>query len=633
MNYEIIDKLNQIILSWKQYDKWSGSEGNFHWISDDYIDMIIKVHRTKSGANNVFPQNATGFACLGYPYGLTTEIPVQGGKIINDGYNVHGSGITIIGTSHGPCTKRWVFGIAIHELGHYLFGGGHSGNGVGVMGGDMYLGLAESMQLGYLNSTLVNFSSNPYTLGDITSRTSNGEILQVPITGPGEYFLISNRNKISFYDRTMLGDTARDEFDRITNYGQGIYIYHHADISNCIGDLECADGLFNWTYSGQTTPDWDSAQMMDVYEPTSIPSPLLNDKNGGTINTDGRSCNYVLPSNDKESASWFSRGKRHTPTCIDGTDRIYTNDTDYWTSRQGAGDRWDGWNIDYNQVFSPYSNPSTINWNNNQSGIFIYLESMNGTSANLNIYKVGENGMTEAQILQITPPSRPMGLKVDVTDCLDFRRYPILTWNHNMEPDMVNPISGMKRYKIYRAFDGINGVPGYYQEIADIQIRYDQPASYIDYNTYAQCSDGTAQENYRLRYRIKAIDIYESVSVYSDFVSISSYYLNRGNNDGAELLMGKPGNTEKPDVYSLNQNYPNPFNPVTRISYAIQNGGFVSLKVFDILGREVASLVNEVKTAGYYTVDFDASRLSSGIYFYKLSSGTYTNIKKMVLIK
>ncbi len=86
-------------------------------------------------------------------------------------------------------------------------------------------------------------------------------------------------------------------------------------------------------------------------------------------------------------------------------------------------------------------------------------------------------------------------------------------------------------------------------------------------------------------------------------------------------------------TYALNQNYPNPFNPTTIITYQIPKNEFVSVKIFDALGREVKTLVNEFKSQGKYSVNFDASNLSSGVYFYQLKSGDYTSIKKMVLLK
>ncbi len=92
-----------------------------------------------------------------------------------------------------------------------------------------------------------------------------------------------------------------------------------------------------------------------------------------------------------------------------------------------------------------------------------------------------------------------------------------------------------------------------------------------------------------------------------------------------------------PSVYAVSQNYPNPFNPSTKIDYELPYDGKVSILLYDISGREVGKLVNEVKTAGYYTVQFNASNLSSGMYFYRISaqgtSQNFVSTKKMVLIK
>ncbi|MCX6162221.1 MAG: T9SS type A sorting domain-containing protein, partial [Ignavibacteriae bacterium] len=88
-----------------------------------------------------------------------------------------------------------------------------------------------------------------------------------------------------------------------------------------------------------------------------------------------------------------------------------------------------------------------------------------------------------------------------------------------------------------------------------------------------------------------------------------------------------------PTTYDLSQNYPNPFNPVTTIKYQIPKDGLVKLIIYDVLGREIKILVNEIKTAGYYDIKFDASYLSSGIYFYRFYTGNYTSIKKMMVIK
>jgi hypothetical protein len=88
-----------------------------------------------------------------------------------------------------------------------------------------------------------------------------------------------------------------------------------------------------------------------------------------------------------------------------------------------------------------------------------------------------------------------------------------------------------------------------------------------------------------------------------------------------------------PQAYELNQNYPNPFNPSTAITFAIPVSGHVSLKVYDMLGREVASLVNDFQEAGTHAVRFDARGLASGIYLYRISAGNFSQVKKMTLLK
>jgi len=88
-----------------------------------------------------------------------------------------------------------------------------------------------------------------------------------------------------------------------------------------------------------------------------------------------------------------------------------------------------------------------------------------------------------------------------------------------------------------------------------------------------------------------------------------------------------------PERFSLSQNYPNPFNPVTNIEFRIAESGFVSLKIFDLLGKEVTTLVSSNLTPGFYKYDFDASGLPSGVYFYQLSAGDFTETKKLTVVK
>lgn len=94
------------------------------------------------------------------------------------------------------------------------------------------------------------------------------------------------------------------------------------------------------------------------------------------------------------------------------------------------------------------------------------------------------------------------------------------------------------------------------------------------------------------------------------------------------------GNFETtPSKYNLEQNYPNPFNPTTNILFSVPKDGFTTLKIYDVLGNEVATSFNEFVKAGFYNVAFDGSKLSSGVYFYKLTSGSYSETKRMMLVK
>ncbi len=114
-----------------------------------------------------------------------------------------------------------------------------------------------------------------------------------------------------------------------------------------------------------------------------------------------------------------------------------------------------------------------------------------------------------------------------------------------------------------------------------------------------------------LEYRLKQIDFNGQFS-YSDIISVDNL---------------------APNGFVLEQNYPNPFNPSTHIKYAVANKQFVSIKVYDVLGNEISVLVNEEKAAGTYEVEFNASELTSGIYFYRLRVGQFVETKKMILLK
>jgi len=123
-------------------------------------------------------------------------------------------------------------------------------------------------------------------------------------------------------------------------------------------------------------------------------------------------------------------------------------------------------------------------------------------------------------------------------------------------------------------------------------------------------------------YRVRAKDVQAHFSPYSNEVSTIT----------VPYKMLSPV-TNNDNFENKIQNYPNPFNPSTKIIYSIKQDGLVTLKVYDILGKEIRTLVNEFVPAGNYEVEFNASQFPSGIYFYTINSGAFTQTRKMLLMK
>ncbi len=144
----------------------------------------------------------------------------------------------------------------------------------------------------------------------------------------------------------------------------------------------------------------------------------------------------------------------------------------------------------------------------------------------------------------------------------------------------------------------------------------------IDYSV--DCSGITPGEYFlRLITSANGNAYYTLANIVNDNTTLAKKSFNKVNFTGSEI----------PTAYNLAQNYPNPFNPSTTIRYQIPKGGIVTLKIYDILGSEVTTLVNEEKIAGVYEVNFNASSLASGVYIYKIQAGEFVNSKKMILLK
>ncbi len=182
--------------------------------------------------------------------------------------------------------------------------------------------------------------------------------------------------------------------------------------------------------------------------------------------------------------------------------------------------------------------------------------------------------------------------------------HPMLTWSHTPMEDTYRT-----GYALYRAYGPIGNPTTSFHKFATVG-KY--TTSYVDYSF-------DLGSMWTVYYKMTAINGSRE-SVFTPTKSIN-------------IAIPKTGEDSKEIVFSLNQNYPNPFNPTTTISYSIPSDEHVTLKVYNTLGEEVAELVNEVKIAGVYSTDFNAENLPSGIYFYTIAAGKYTNTKKLLLIK
>lgn len=179
----------------------------------------------------------------------------------------------------------------------------------------------------------------------------------------------------------------------------------------------------------------------------------------------------------------------------------------------------------------------------------------------------------------------------------------------------------------------ITGALGTYPNLDLGRAAYDSAGNVI-FETYYNNSGGDdgkciAVDSYG-NWRIAGFSYASATNL--DYVTMG-FNQNDGDNNLINLTNQKSGSNSIPDAFYLSQNYPNPFNPVTRIQYGIPENSFVTLSVYNMLGQEVAKLVNDYNEAGIHNVTFDGTNLSSGIYLYRINTSDYTEIKKMILTK
>jgi hypothetical protein len=281
------------------------------------------------------------------------------------------------------------------------------------------------------------------------------------------------------------------------------------------------------------------------------------------------------------------------------------------------GDSNTCFDIGYNDVYSPWSNPPLSVYNQNDS-LTIEIAGKN-SSGNL-LVNVYFTNITAAK------PSKPQGLKVSQLFGENANAFnPKLIWYKNHEPDVIS--NGY--YKIYRGAIYSTTQEPTYSYLATVSSN---DTEYVDYQTtlYTGMLGGVNCGNNLITfsYKVTAVDNTNLESVKSDRDYVSGYM--------DACLVTPPQdklNSNSVKEFKLKNNYPNPFNPETKIEYELPKDVFVTIKIYDLLGREIKTLVNEYKNAGSHIVSFNGSEFASGIYFYRIQAENYIQVRRMVLIK
>ncbi|MDQ3019382.1 MAG: T9SS type A sorting domain-containing protein [Bacteroidota bacterium] len=235
--------------------------------------------------------------------------------------------------------------------------------------------------------------------------------------------------------------------------------------------------------------------------------------------------------------------------------------------------------------FNNRTNSATLNWATSTSG------PTNAATSNLSSILLPVSGQT----YEWTPNSN-CALPVEMSSFVSSVNRRDITLNWTTTSEINNSHFNIERSLVNGQWSGIGSVQGNGTTLSSIN--------------YSFTDRGLSTGSYQ--YRLKQVDINGNFKYYN---------LNN------EVNIGIPGK------FDLSQNYPNPFNPSTKINYDLPSDGNVTLKIFDMSGKEVSTIVNEVQTAGYYTVSFNSNNLSSGIYFYTLTSSNIAITKKMLLVK
>ncbi|MDR3625538.1 MAG: right-handed parallel beta-helix repeat-containing protein [Ignavibacteriaceae bacterium] len=514
-NNYVLGKLNSYNCNFKKYDNWGFNGTNFVFSAqngDGYVDMIYIIYRWGDNSRYTGWFNLPGaIANLNF----SPEITTHDGVKINGGYSVStiSSGITLNckGSVYDSFTIVSNFA---HELGHYLFGAGHTNFG-GIMAGEPYTYYTETFAMSGWERSLLGYTSFIVPASDgqlITLRdyVTTGDVIKIPVpfTDPNsnKYLIIENHQRLSSYDQIMRGGSLNGTWDPNATLGKGLYIWTFIDGSSYPSqsiDIKSANGAWDWTYEGDyyAGPGWYSGEPYEGYLPETKRTAVDRD-NGES----GRYPDHIYWNN-----IW-------SPKWVD----INPLTNQYEITRDVMGREYDAFNMGYNEILSPWSNPSS--YLSGVSNIAVELMSQNGSNL---VVKICTSNSTALGL----PPSKPQFLKTSFT--LDGHMS--LNWTANTEPDLSS-------YKIYKAIT-TGAEPSSYTYVTTVSSSS---------TTWTDPTINTQNGFTRVFYKTSAVDNSSQESVKSDYSVINC--LNGTINSNTTLPTGITyinSDIILPDVYTL----------------------------------------------------------------------------------
>ncbi len=482
-NQYVLNVLNNSVTNFKRYDNWKFQNGSFVFSpenGDGYLDLVHIIYRW---ADPGWFSLSGGIATLNFTNDFITH---DGVKINGSSLSIYASGITT--NNKGASTDNFAFIQQFaHEFGHYLFGGGHTTEG-GLMQGDPYgydgithaMNAWERARLGYI-TPMNYYNGETKTLRDYVET---GDALKIQIA-TGEELMIENHQRHLSYDQIIRGGAQGGNWDPNSQLGKGIYLYYvkNADNYPCTDFMLTADGGWNWQYAGNISmpPGW----------PSTLP---LIDK--------GTPYRYLPNTPDNQ----IGKGDRNPWLEVNGLPTYYnyrwhSRDplTNQWVlTRNIMGDEKDAFNVGYNELITPWSNPSTtkfINGSEILTNLAVQLVSQDPSTGSVSI-KIFNQYSSDLTL----PPSKPQNLQTSLTS----DDHILINWFPNWEP-------GLNSYKIYKAITTGNE-PSKYNYLATI------PSSQT---TWTDPVSNTTNGFTKVFYKVSALDNSNQESVQSDYAFIN----------------------------------------------------------------------------------------------------------------